>query len=204
VKGISWVLKLYDFALSGNCYKARLMLSLLNLEHKIVPLDLKSGNHKSLEFLRLNLFGQVPVLVDGNTVIRDSQAILVYLARCYGGNSWLPNEAEPMGLVMQWLFTAAHDIQQGLAAARAYHLVGRQLDIDTATQLSHAILTAIDQHLAQRQWLELNCPTIADIACFPYIALATDGKIALGNYANVVAWLTRIKQLPGYVELPSL
>ncbi|MBW4473897.1 MAG: glutathione S-transferase [Stenomitos rutilans HA7619-LM2] len=198
------MLKLYDFALSGNCYKARLMLSLLNLEHKIISLDLKSSEHKSLEFLRLNLFGQVPVLVDENTMIRESQAILVYLARCYGGNSWLPSEAEPMSLVMQWLFTAAHDIQQGLAAARAYHLVGRQLDIETATQRSHTILTAINQHLARRQWLELNCPTIADIACFPYIALAADGKIALDNYANVTAWLARIKQLPGYVELLSL
>lgn len=198
------MLKLYDFALSGNSYKARLMLSLLNLEHKIVSVDLKSGEHKSLEFLGLNPFGQIPVLVDGSTVIRDSQAILVYLARCYGGNSWLPNEAEPISLVMQWLFTAAHDIQQGLAAARAYHLVGRQLDIATATQRSHTTLKAIDQHLAQRQWLELNRPTIADIACFPYIALAADGRIALDNYANVTAWLTRIKQLPGYVELPSV
>lgn len=198
------MLKLYDYTLSGNCYKVRLMFSLLKLEHEIVSLDLKKGEHKSLEFLKLNQFGQVPVLVDENTVIRDSHAILMYLSRCYGGDNWLPNEAEPLALVMQWLFTAAHDIQQGLATARAYHLVGRQVDIEMATQRSHIILKVIDQHLTQRQWLELNRPTIADIACFPYIALAGDGKIALDDYPNVIAWVNRIKQLPGYIELPSL
>ena len=193
--------KLYDFTLSGNCHKARLMLSLLNLEYERIGVELKSGEQKSSEFLPLNRFGQVPVLVDSNAVIRDSQAILVYLARQYGGESWLPTEAEPMSLVMQWLFTSVNDIQQGLAAARAYHLVGRQLDIEMATQRAHAVLTVIEQHLTSRQWLELNRPTIADIACFPYIALATDGKIALNDYPNVTAWVERLKQLPGYVGL---
>jgi glutathione S-transferase len=193
------MLKLYDFGRSGNCYKVRLLLSLLSLESELVAVDLQ----KTPEFLELNLWGQVPVLVDGNFVIRDSQAILCYLARSYGNESWLPSDPEPMGLVMQWLSTAAHDIQQGLAAARVYHLFGRQLDIETATARAHAVLAAIERHLSQRQWLELDRPTIADIACFPYIALSEDGKISLTEYPHVVAWLKRVKQLPNYIEMPS-
>jgi len=198
------MLKLYDFTLSGNCYKVRLMMALLNLEHELVSINVKNGEQKTPEFLNLNQWGQVPVLVDGDLVLRDSQAILVYLARHYGGESWLPNDAEAMSLVMQWLSTAVHDIQQGFAAARVYHLFGRQLDIETATARAYGVLKVMNQHLAQRQWLELNCPTIADIACFPYIALAEDGKISLANYPYVVDWITRVKQLPGYVGMPGL
>jgi glutathione S-transferase len=62
----------------------------------------------------------------------------------------------------------------------------------------------VDQHLSQRQWLELDHPTIADIACFPYIALAGDGKISLDDYPNVVKWIDRIKQLPKYIGMPGL
>ncbi len=198
------MLKLYDFTLSGNCYKVRLLLSLLGLEHELVAVNLKSAEQKTPEFLDLNPWGQVPVLVDGNLVLRDSQAILVYLAQRYGGESWLPKEPEAISLIMQWLSTAAHDIQQGLAAARVYHLFGRQLDIETATERAYAVLKVFDSRLAERQWLELNQPTIADVACFPYIALAKDGKIDLTDYPNVVSWIARVKELPGYIAMPGL
>jgi glutathione S-transferase len=178
-------------------------LSLLNLEYELASINLGSGEQKTPEFLELNSLGQVPVLVDGNLVIRDSQAILVYLARRYGGESWLPIDPESMGLVMQWLSTAAHDIQQGLAAARVYHLFGRQLDIETATMRAHAVLKVMDSHLTARQWLELDRPTVADIACFPYIALAEDGKVDVSDYRNVAAWLDRVKQLPNYVAIQA-
>jgi glutathione S-transferase len=180
------------------------MLSLLKLEYETVPVKLEVGEQKSPEYLKLNLFGQVPVLVDGETILRDSQAILVYLARRYGTETWLPTEAESMASVIQWLSTAACDIQQGLAAARVYHLFGRKLDLEMATQRSHTVLKAIDRHLAGKQWLELDRPTIADLACFPYIALAADGKIALGDYSNILAWIDRVKQLPNFVGMPGL
>ena len=66
-----------------------------------------------------------------------------------------------------------------------------------------ACVSSTNQHLAQRNWLELDRPTIADIACFPYIAMAEDGKISLVEYPHIVNWIDRVKQLPGYIELPS-
>ena len=84
-------IKLYDFELSGNCYKVRLLMSLLGLEHELVPVNLLAGEHKSPKFLQLNLLGEVPVLTDGDLVLADSQAILVYLAKKYGNEAWLPN-----------------------------------------------------------------------------------------------------------------
>ena len=79
------MIKLHGHEISGNSYKVRLMLSLLNLEYEWVRVDLMKGEHKSLEYLAKNPFGQVPLLVDDETQIADAQAILVYLARKYGG-----------------------------------------------------------------------------------------------------------------------
>lgn len=198
------MIKLYDLTLSGNCYKARLMLSLLRLEHELMPVKLQAGEHKSEAFLKLNPLGQVPVLTDGDVVIRDAQAILVYLARRYGGEDWLPVEAEPMSKIMQWLSTAANEIQHGVAAARLYYLFNAQIDIEQAQQKAYQILQILNQHLQERNWLECDRPTIADIACFPYIGLAQDGKISLEAYPYVNTWIKRIKQLSGYVDMPGL
>lgn len=198
------MVKLYDFALSGNSYKARLMLSLLGLKYELIPVNLREGEHKSAQFLKLNPFGQVPVLVDGDVVIWDSQAILVYLARRYGGEDWLPIDAESMSNVMQWLSCAANEIQNGLAAARRHFLMNVQLDVDLAQKKAYQTLQILNVHLSDRKWLECDRPTIADIACFPYIGLAADGKISLADYPHVNAWIERIKQLPGYVGMASL
>ena len=197
------MLKLYDLTLSGNCYKVRLMLSLLGLEYELVAVNLSAGENKSSAFLKLNPLRQVPILIDGDVVIRDSQAILVYLARRYGSENWLPLEAEAMAKVGQWLSTATNEIQHSVAAARLHFIFNAKIDLELARSRAFKILQVMDEHL-QQDWLEGNRPTIADIACFPYIALAADGKIALEDYPHVIAWISRIKQLPGYISMPGL
>ncbi|MBW4663643.1 MAG: glutathione S-transferase family protein [Chroococcus sp. CMT-3BRIN-NPC107] len=198
------MLKLYDLNLSGNCYKVRLMLSLLRLEHELVAVNLQAGEHKSSTFLKLNPFGQVPILIDGDVIIRDSQAILVYLARRYGGEDWLPVEAEEMAKVVQWLSTTANEIQQGIAASRLHFIFNAPIDLELAQNKAYKVLQVINEALQGQNWLECARPTIADIACFPYIALAADGKIVLKDYPHVIAWISRIKQLPGYISMPGL
>ena len=198
------MIELYDFERSGNCYKVRLMLSLLGLEHELVPVALERGEHKSAEFLKLNPLGQVPVLRDGDTVIRDAQAILVYLARRYGGEQWLPTDAEGMSKVVQWLSTTANEIQHGPAAARLHFRFNAPINLEQAQNKAHQILQILDNHLQERNWLECDRPTIADVACFPYIALAPEGKISLESYPRVMSWIERIQQLPGYIAMPGL
>jgi len=198
------MIKLYDAKISGNCYKIRLMLSLLKPEHELVPVDLKNGGQKSPEFLKLNPLGQVPVLTDGDLVIRDAQAILVYLARRYGGDDWLPQSPEQMSKVVQWLSTAANEISNSLATLRRHYLLNVPVNFELANHTAHRVLQILEEHLQQRDWLECDRPTIADIACFPYVALASDAKIDLKPYPRVVAWINRIKQLPGYVGMPGL
>ncbi|MEJ1930359.1 glutathione S-transferase [Nostoc sp. NIES-2111] len=196
------MIKLYGHELSGNSYKAKLMLSVLGLNYEWVKVDLMAGAHKQPDFLALNPFGQVPVLVDGDIVLADAQAILVYLARQYGGESWLPLEAEAMSRVVRWLSTTAGEVRQGPEFARLYHLFkATSINLERSLQKSEFILTQLNNHLANQEWLELGRPTIADVAVFPYIALAGDGKIDLTPYLNVLTWINRVKNLPGFVGM---
>ena len=190
---------------TGNSYKPRLLLELLDIKYEWVKVDLMKGEQKSPQYLALNPFGQVPLLVDGDTKLADAQAILVYLVRQYGGDLWLPLEALPLAQVVRWLSTTAGEIRQGPEQARLYYLFGTtSINIERAQQQAERILSQLDQHLSTRNWLEFDRPTIADIAVFPYVALAPDGKIDLAPYPNVLSWIDRLKQLPGYLPMAGL
>ena len=197
-------MKLYDLELSGNCYKIRLFLSLLDIKYELVPVDFMNGQHKSPEFLQLNPLGQIPVLEDDDLVLRDSQAILVYLAKKHGGEAWFPSDAVGIALVTQWLSTAANEIARGPNDARLSKKFGFAINLDAAQQKAESILSIIEQHLTKYQWLALNRPTIADIACFPYIALAPEGGVILDKYPAIIQWCDRIKKLPRFIEMPGI
>ena len=196
------MIKLYDFPLSGHAHRVRLMLSLLGLEHELVPVDLKSGEQKSEEFLALNPFGTVPVLVDGDVVLRESTAILTYLARAYGPD-WYPIEPAAQAEVQSWLATATKEIATGPGAARLVTVFGAELDHPALIASSHALLKIIDAHLEDRNWLALGKPTVADIAAYSYIAHAPEGHVSLAAYTNVQRWLANIRKLPGFIGMPA-
>ncbi|MFM7423885.1 MAG: glutathione S-transferase family protein [Elainella sp.] len=190
---------------SGNVYKVRLLLGLLNLPYEFVPVDLATGAHRSPDFLKLNPMGQVPVLQEGDLVIWDSQAILVYLACQYGtdpaGLDWLPLEPLALTRVMQWLSVSANDIDQSFTALRRHYLLNMPLDANRAEQRAHRLLQVMDTQLQTQDWLAGAQATIADIACFPYLSLAADSRIDLAPYSAVTAWLDRVRALPGFVKL---
>ncbi len=202
------MLKLYGHPLSGNAYKVRLLLAFLGVDYENVEVALERGEHQQPPFLALNPFAQVPVLVDGDTILADAQAILVYLARQYGAENadeWLPLEPLPLASVMRWLSTTAGEIRQGPESARLYHLFKvSKIDIDQTTKKSTFILQQLEQHLNQREWLACDRFTIADIAVFPYIALSRDGQVPLEVYPWVMNWIERIKQQPGFVSMPGI
>lgn len=197
-------MKLYDMELSGNCYKVRLLCALLGLEYEAVPVGLMQGEHKQPAFLALNPRGQVPVLEDGGTVIWDSMAILVFLARRYGGERWLPSEPAAMAHVMQWLALSENEILYGLARARAVTRFNRPWDLASCQELGQAGLKVMETHLQTREWLAGSNPTIADVACYPYVALAPEGGVGLENYLHIRRWLERIRSLPGYTAMPGV
>ncbi|HVO16542.1 MAG TPA: glutathione S-transferase [Alphaproteobacteria bacterium] len=198
------MITLHTVDLSGNGMKVRLLLSLLGLDYETKKPDMMKGEHKSPEFLKLNPLGQVPVLVDGAVTLRDSQAILVYLARKYGGDKWLPGDAAQMGEVMQWLFFAGNEIYQGPNRLRLANLLKLKVDVELARKITEGALKVMEAQLARHDWLALDRLTIADLACYPYTALAYQGDFDLAPYESVRAWIARIEALPRYVGMPGL
>lgn len=198
------MIKLYDGEASGNAYKARLMMALLSLDYESVPVNLAAGDNASEAFLALNPRGQIPVLVDDDVVLWDSQAVLVYLARRYGDEHWLPLDPAPMGRVMQWMALAENELLFGLARARAVKVFNRPWNLEECKAYGLKGLAVVEAHLAGSQWLAGGQVTIAEVACYPYIALARAGEVALEEYPAVMAWMGRIEALPGYVGMPGI
>lgn len=197
-------MKLYDLSLSGNCYKVRLLAALAGIPLDIVAVDFLAGEHKRPPLIDLNPWGEIPILEDGEVVLRDSQAILVYLARRYAGEAWLPGDATGMATVMQWLSTSANEVQNGPGAARLVDKFGYQLDKADTLRRAARILPLIEAHLSGHDWLALERPTIADCAVFPYVALAPEGGVSLADFPNIRQWIARIKALPGFVPMPGI
>ena len=194
-------MKLYSDPISGNSYKVRLFLSMLGLNYETIPVSLRNGEHLSEDFKLLNPRGQIPVLVDDGTAIWDSIAILVYLARQYGKGHWLPSDAVGEAKVMQWLAVSENELQYGLARARAVLKWQKPYDLTQCQAEAYAGITVMDQQLAQNEWLASNQPSIADIACYPHIALASEAQVCLETYPNVQRWLKQVESLPGYVSM---
>lgn len=195
---------LYDLELSGNCYKVRLFCSLLGLKLDVAAVDFLGGAHKKSPLIEKNPFGEIPVFEDGSVTLRDSQAILVYLARKFGGETWLPTDAAGMAEVMSWLMVAENEIARGPNDARLHDKFGFDLDVAQAREKAKRIIGLMEAHLAKRDWLALDRPTIADIACMPYVALSHEGGVSLQPYPRVRAWIGRIKALPGFIGMPAL
>jgi glutathione S-transferase len=192
-------MKLYYHPLSGHAHRARLFLSLIGAPHELVEVDLMAGAHKTPAFLKLNRFGQIPVLDDDGTVISDSNAILVYVAKKHRRSDWLPETPEGAAAVQRWLSIAAGQLAFGPAAARLVTLFGAPFNPDEVIARAHAVLRVIEQELADRLWIAAQQPTIADVALYSYIARAPEGNVDLSAYRNVQAWLDRIEALPGFV-----
>jgi glutathione S-transferase len=198
------MMTLYEFALSGNCHKIRLILSLLGLDYQSVAVNGNEQQQKSTDFLAMNPFGQVPVLKDDDVIVRDSQAILVYLAKKYGNGQWLPEEPAALADVVAWLATAANEVALGPNRLRLHYKFGRDINIEESRQISIKLLDVLQVRLENHPYLTTDQVTIADIAVYPYIALAPEGRIDLSHYPAVIAWLSRIQALPGYVGMPGM
>lgn len=200
------MLKLYDREGSGNAYKVRLLLALLDVPYERIPIAIQDGrNAVDAAYLTLNPRGQIPTLVDGEEHLWGSTAILVYLAaRHDSARSWLPQEPLRLGKTMQWLELAQNEIANGLFRARMIAHMGLPGDLDAAHAQAAVALAVLEGRLGQADWLAGGGPTIADVACFPYVALAHQGRVDLAPYPGVQCWVARVKALPGYVGMPGV
>lgn len=196
--------KLYGLKISGHCHRVELMLRILELPFEYV--EANATVRHSAEFKALNPLGKIPVLVDGDQAIPDSNAILVYLVKRYAsGTTWLPDDALQAAEVQRWLSISANELRHGPASARMtvlWNMPG-EIALPLAHAISERLLEMMEGHLKTRHYLATAHPTIADLACYSYIAHADEGRISLAPYPSIKAWLKRIEALPHFVPMPA-
>jgi glutathione S-transferase len=192
-------LRLYDYPASGNCYKVRLLLALLDLPYERVPTDIFAGDTLTEEFGRLNPARETPVLeLDSGELIVQSNAILWYLAE---GSEFLPADALGRARTVQWLQFEQERIVAGIGAARFYLLTGRNPGrVDARVAHGRSSLDMLDAHLADRQFVVGDAPSIGDLALFAYTHVAPDAGIDLDSWPAVQGWIERIEGLPGFMD----
>ena len=192
---------LYDTTVSGHCHRVRLFLSLLDVAHDTIEIDMQRGDHKDPKYLEHSPLGQVPTLVDDDVVITDSCAALIYLAKTYGNDRWLPDDAIGAARVQRWLSTASGELFRGPVAARAIKLFGRSYSYDDAVMWSKRLLDWMQEELDTRQWLAADHETIADVAMYSYLRVANEGGIDLDPYPAIYRWLADVEALNRFIPM---
>jgi glutathione S-transferase len=157
-------IRLHTTLLSGHGHRVKLFLTLLDLPFTINELNMAAGDNRKPAHLALNPLGEVPVIEDGDVVLSDSNAILVYLARKYGDPSWLPQDPLGAAAVQRWLSLAAGKIAYGPCAARLVTVFGAPHHLETAQKIAVKLFDVLDAELRDKPFAIGDTPTIADIA----------------------------------------
>ena len=199
-------LRLFDYFESGNAYKVRLLLTLLDVPFERVHLDILAGETRSDAFVAKNANHRVPVLewADGR-VLAESNAILFHLAQ---GTPWWPDDAFEAAQAMQWMCFEQYSHEPFIAVLRFWTFAGK-LDEHDAAEIAakreggmHA-LGVMERHLAGRDWFVGCAASVADIALYAYTHVAHEGGFDLEAFPHVRAWLARFASLPGVVSIEA-
>ena len=186
---------------SGNCYKVKLLMQLLGLEHEWVHVDIVAGDTRTPEFTRMNGNEKIPVLQVGESeFLVESNAILNFLAE---GSALLPGSGLDRAKVLQWQFFEQYSHEPYIAVARFINKYlglpeSRKEEYLSKQEGGNRALSVMDSHLAGRDYFVGDSPTIADISLYAYTHVAHEGGFDLSGYQNIVRWLRRIESLPGY------
>ena len=199
-------MKIYGDIYSGNCYKLKLICSLLDIEHEWIPVDILRGETREDSFLTLNPNGQIPVCVtaDGE-VLSESNAILYYLA---ADSDYWPRERLAQTRVLQWQFFEQYTHEPTIAVARFIKRyqglpAEREQEYQSKLKGGYRALDLMEQHLSHNRFMVGESCSIADISLFAYTHVAGEGGFDLAAYAALRAWLERIEALPGYIAMPA-
>jgi glutathione S-transferase len=200
-------MKLYHFP-SPNPQKVTFALKELELDCEIVPVDLAKGEQREPAFRTLNPFGRVPVLVDGDLALPESQAILAYLGE-KTGRLW-PVAAAERADALKWLFFLAQHIMPpaGEVALRIRaKVLGIPVDEATAAlgeQALPAPLGVLEGRLGTNRWMLGADFSLVDCAYCPVLNVIEKAGFSLGAYPNVSAYLEACRARPAWKETPKL
>ena len=196
---------LYDSAVSGNCYKVRLLLAQLGMPYERREVDVVDRSARKELLGDLNPALRVPTLVfDDGRALGESDAILWYLA---DATQYLPADRWERAKVLQWMFFEQYSHEPHIAVARFWlHVLGAPPSEEALAEklrLGYFALDAVEQGLTGRDFLVGNSYSIADIALYAYTHVAGEGSFDLERYPAIRGWIDRVATQPGHVTIDA-
>ena len=194
---------LYDNAVSGNCYKVRLLLAHLGKSYERRELSVNDRSNRPQILGGLNPALRVPTLVlDDGRPLAESNAILWYLA---DGTPYVPGDTYEQACVLQWQFFEQYEHEPNVAVAR-FWLHYKEGAVDAAALAvrqkgGYRALDAMEKHLDGREFFVANRYTLADISLYAYTHVAHEGGFDLSRYPTIRAWLGRVAGQPGHITI---
>jgi glutathione S-transferase len=200
------MLRVFGDINSGNCYKIRLILNLLSLDHEWVHVDILNGESRTSDFLSMNPNGKIPVLqIADEDFLSESNAILWYLGR---DSRLVPAERRQQADLLKWLFFEQYSHEPFIATARfiVHYLKqaeGKKGQLEEKHRGGDAALGVMESHLSAHSYLACDRYTIADIALYAYTHVADQGGFHLENYPMIQSWLDRVASEPGHISMSA-
>lgn len=197
-------MKIYGDIQSGNCYKIKLLVEILSIDHEWIVVDILKGETQSPEYRVKNPAGKIPLLeLDDGRTLSESNAILNYLAT---DSVLLPNNPFIRAKILQWQFFEQYSHEPYIAVARfiAKYLglpADRLEEYKQKQDGGHKALKVMEQQLSTTPYLVGDELTIADISLYGYTHVADEGGFDLTNYPSINAWIERIQATPNYVGM---
>jgi len=193
---------LYDSAVSGNCYKVRLLFALLGIEYERRPLSVVDKSDREAVLGDLNPGLRVPtvVLEDGRP-LGESGAILWYFA---DGTQYVPSDPFDRAKVLQWMFFEQYSHEPYIAVARNWLMHDLTPSPEALAERQwggYVALDALERGLADGRDFLAGAFSIADIALYAYTHVAHQGGFDLSGYPRIRAWIDRVAAQPGYVPI---
>ena len=198
--------KLYDFLPSGNSYKIRLLLNLLEISFDRIDVNILERETRTSEFLQKNPNGKIPLLeITPNKFLAESNAILYYLSQ---GTDFLPSDSYAQAQVMQWLFFEQYSHEPNIATPRYWISILQQPDKDLEQlkhkhRLGYKALSVMEQHLSRHNFFVAQTYTIADIGLYAYTHVAEEGGFELQKFSAILAWFKRIEAHPKHILITN-
>jgi glutathione S-transferase len=207
------MVEFFDYELSADAYKARLMMDILGVERTTRFVECyPARENRSDWYLAISARGEVPAIRDGGVVVDDPLDILVHLAGAHDPSGrWYPRDDPAAAEAVATWLAFAGALRSTAGAARLHDaLLYHHIDVATARSAAHDLLRRLDEHLwfNEQQGFAWICPfdhpTIADIACFPDVMLAEEGRILLHEYPAIRRWTDRVKGIAGFSLMPGI
>ncbi len=196
--------RLYQMQDSGNCYKIRLLMSLLNLNYEIVEVDILKGESRTEDFLEKNPNGRVPTLeIENGQFLSESNAILWFLGE---SSEYFPTNKIEQARVFQWMGFEQYSHEPFIATSRYLISILKQPDeyareIQEKKPAGYAALDVMERHLNENKFFVAESFSIADIALYAYTHVAPEGGFDLAGYPAVCRWIARVEAIPGYTTM---